>query len=181
MRKEILLARIGRILILLAIMLSILNIFYWHNNNLVNIISIALAASSLIIVIIVSKAIFSKASPELMVFNEAIGRVQLLNIVYKGVIDHNFEALPLSVEEEVKEKIPVISTDDLLKTYNFILKIPNDLNIYIYKDVLPKNKDLFNSKEKLLKKVENKYPWMDNESLDKTFNYFFKDKVKEIN
>lgn len=171
MKKRILIAHLGRIFIVLAILLSVVNIYYWKN-HLIDIFSIVLATLSLLIVIFVSRKVYSDVSTNVLILNEAMVNIQLLNIMYKGVINYNFEALPLDVEKEINEKLPMVSMDQIFKTYDYILNIPKDIKVYMYKDIQITNEQL-KSETGVKSLIKNKYPWMDDESLDLTFNYFF--------
>ena len=171
MKKGVLIIFLGRIFIIIAIILSIINIYYWKN-NLIDILSIVLASISLIIVVFFSSKFYSDISKNVTVLNEAMINVQLLNIVYKSVIKYDFESLPLSAEKEVNDKLPMITMDQIFKTYNYILTIPKDIKVYLFKDVMI-TKDQLKSEEGVKSLIKNKYPWMDDESLDLTFNYFF--------
>lgn len=171
MKKGVLIIFLGRIFIIIAIILSIINIYYWKN-NLIDILSIVLASISLIIVVFFSSKFYSDISKNVTVLNEAMINVQLLNIIYKSVIKYDFESLPLSAEKEVNDKLPMITMDQIFKTYNYILTIPKDIKVYLFKDVMI-TKDQLKSEEGVKSLIKNKYPWMDDESLDLTFNYFF--------
>ena len=171
MRKRILIVHLGRILIVLAILLTIINTYHWKN-NLIDILSIILAAIALFIVIFVSRKVYSDVSTNVMVLNEAMVNIQLLNIIYKGVIAQNFESLPLAVEKEVNDKLPMVSMDQIFKTYDYVLNIPKDIKVYMYKDVQITVEQL-KSEKGVKSLIKNRYPWMDDESLDLSFNYFF--------
>ncbi len=171
MKKGILIVHLGRIFIVLAILLSVVNIYYWKN-HWIDILSIILAAIALLIVIFVSRKVYSNISTNVMILNEAMVNIQLLNIIYKGVIDYNFESLPLAVEKEVNDKLPMVSMDQIFKAYNYVLNIPKDIKVYLYKDVQITNEQL-KSEKGVKSLIKNKYPWMDDISLDLTFNYFF--------
>ncbi len=170
MRKGVLIAQLGRVFILMAIILSVINIYYWKN-TFVDAISIILAAISLLIVLFYARKL-SEVTNGMLVLNEAMMQVQLLNIVYKNVLEYDFESLPLSAEEEVKDKLPMITIEQLLKTYDYILKIPKEIKVYMFKDIKITNSQL-KSEDHVKSLIRNKYPWMDDESLNLTFNYFF--------
>ncbi len=94
-------------------------------------------------------------------------------MVYKSTIQNNFESLPLAVEEEVKEKMPQISIDQLLKIYDYMLTIPKEINIFYYNLDSTNQNDLKNSEADIKAWIKSKYLWMDEESLDLSFQRFF--------
>lgn len=173
LKKEFLMAQLGRIFIIVAIILSIVNAFYWKKNYIDGL-SVIFAFLSLVMVLYASRNIRKEyANSPIGALNQQVAQSYLFNMVYKSTIQNNFESLPLAVEEEVKEKMPQISIDQLLKIYDYMLTIPKEINIFYYNLDSTNQNDLKNSEADIKAWIKSKYLWMDEESLDLSFQRFF--------
>ena len=175
MKRDVIIAQLGRIFIIIAILLSVINAFYWKN-NIIDAVSVIFAFLSLVMVLYVSRN-FRKdlLSGNLnSAFNQQAAQDQLFNLVYKSTIENNFESLPMSVEQQVKETMPYVSIDQLLKVYDYMLTIPKEMNIFYYNQHFNSQKNLNESAPLIKAWIKTNFYWMNDENLDLSFNYFFK-------
>jgi hypothetical protein len=56
--------------------------------------------------------------------------------------------------------------------------IPKEINIYCFNKHFKNQEELYDSKLEVKTWIKTKYLWMDEESLELSFNYFFKSKIK---
>ena len=185
---------ISRILIFLAIILYIGN-FNFHNKS-ISYLAIALAVLSVIFMIlfmiqikrgiirpqtqIILETNVEKALADGVITEEQAKQIPkkvvlnshniFLNMVFNIGIIHHFEAIPVPI---LQESLPNVSQYELAELYDEARQINDDLNDYFRSQKFANKADVITRSDDIKEYLAKTYPWMANETLENTFDYFF--------
>ncbi|MDO5820809.1 MAG: hypothetical protein Q4Q32_03220 [Methanobrevibacter sp.] len=185
---------ISRILIFLAIILYIGN-FNFHNKS-ISYLAIALAVLSVIFMIlfmiqikrgiirpqtqIILETNVEKALADGVITEEQAKQIPkkvvlnshniFLNMVFNIGIIHHFEVIPVPI---LQEALPNVSQYELAELYDEARQINDDLNDYFRSQKFANKADVITRSDDIKEYLAKTYPWMANETLENTFDYFF--------
>ena len=185
---------ISRILIFLAIILYIGN-FNFHNKS-ISYLAIVLAVLSVIFMIlfmiqikrgiirpqtqIILETNVEKALADGVITEEQAKQIPkkvvlnshniFLNMVFNIGIIHHFEAIPVPI---LQEALPNVSQYELAELYDEARQINDDLNDYFRSQKFANKADVITRSDEIKEYLAKTYPWMANETLENTFDYFF--------
>ncbi len=195
MSRKINFASISRFSIILAIVLFVLNRLRFHSPILRNI-SIAIAIFSIICMIIfiiqfrrgmidvpvkiVVETNVDKALADGVISQDQAENIpkrvvidakdMFLNIVFNLAIANHFDLLPVDV---LRESLPEIPPSNLVKLYEQSREISDDLNDYFRSQMFLNKADVITRSEEIKDYLRETYPWMDDVTLNNTYDYFF--------
>ncbi len=174
---------ISRILIFIAILLYIGN-FNFHNKS-ISYLAIVLAVLSVIFMIrpqtqIILETNVEKALADGVITEEQAKQIPkkvvlnshniFLNMVFNIGIIHHFEAIPVPI---LQEALPNVSQYELAELYDEARQINDDLNDYFRSQKFANKADVITRSDDIKEYLAKTYPWMANETLENTFDYFF--------
>ena len=93
-----------------------------------------------------------------------------LNLVFNLAIANHFDLLPVDV---LREYIPDIPPANLMRLYEESREISDDLNDYFRSQKFLNKADVITRSDEIKRYLRETYPWMDDVTLDNTFDYFF--------
>ena len=93
-----------------------------------------------------------------------------LNLVFNLAIVNHFDLLPIDV---LRESIPNLPPANLMKLYEESRQISDDLNDYFRSQKFLNKADVIMRTDEIKKYLRETYPWMDDETLNNTYDYFF--------
>ena len=175
---------ISRILIFLAILLYIGN-FNFHNKS-ISYLAIVLAVLSVIFMIlfmiqirqgiirpqtqIILETNVEKALADGVITEEQAKQIPKKVMVFNIGIIHHFEAIPVPI---LQEALPNVSQYELAELYDEARQINDDLNDYFRSQKFANKADVITRSDDIKEYLAKTYPWMANETLENTFDYFF--------
>ena len=188
-------ASVSRISIILAIIIMIINKIQFHI-MILNYIAFALAIFSIISIgiffiqlkkglvefpiKIVVETNVDKALADGVISEEQAGNIPkrmvidaksvFLNLVFNLAISNHFDLLPVDV---LSEYLPEIPPANLMSLYEESREISDDLNDYFRSQKFLNKADVITRSDEIKKYLRETYPWMDDVTLNNTYDYFF--------
>ena len=161
---------ISRILIFIAILLYIGN-FNFHNKS-ISYLAIVLAVLSVIFMILFMIQIRQGIiRPQTQIILETNVEKALAD----GVItEEQAKQIPKKVPVPIlQEALPNVSQYELAELYDEARQINDDLNDYFRSQKFANKADVITRSDDIKEYLAKTYPWMANETLENTFDYFF--------
>ncbi len=185
---------VSRFLIVIAIIIYIFNISY--KSSTLRYIAIALAVLSVIFMILflvqIKRGVFKaetkivletnvdKALEDGVITEEQAKLIPkrvildshriFLNFVFNIAISNRFELVPIALLQQALPNVPSYQLADL---YNESRDINDSLNDYFRSMKFANKADVITRSDEIKKYLRETYPWMNQDTLENTFNYFF--------
>ncbi|MBQ6813890.1 MAG: hypothetical protein IJP12_04540 [Methanobrevibacter sp.] len=93
-----------------------------------------------------------------------------LNLVFNLAIANHFDLIPVDV---LRESLPNIPPSNLKLLYEESREISDDLNDYFRSQKFLNKADVIQRSDEIKAYLRRTYPWMDNTTLNNTYDYFF--------
>jgi hypothetical protein len=94
----------------------------------------------------------------------------LLNVIFNFAIANHFDLIPVDILHEI---LPHVPPAHLMHLYEQSREINDDLNDYFRSQKFANKADVIMRSDEIKEYLAKTYPWMANETLENTFDYFF--------
>ena len=94
----------------------------------------------------------------------------LLNVIFNFAIANHFDLIPMDI---LHETIPNVHPAHLMHLYEESREISDDLNDYFRSQKYANKADVITRSEEIKDYLRETYPWMDDVTLNNTYDYFF--------